>query len=467
MFKFISLLFLLLSVEVSSQIIFDKTEHNFGEINQGDQRYVDIYLKNTGKKNEFILSVRQPLEVVFIQKGAMITPDSSTVIRFQINQRKKGKFNYKIPVYTSDKQEPTIITLKGEMSESPEITNNFTACPNFGQSPAQGNPLDFQLIVETVDKETGEKLQQSTVAIIQNGNPVGKYKTGSGGRFTTQIPLGITYFYAVHDNYFPAELGTYVNFKRNLVVLELERKPETPKEEKQEDLVTETIKPDEPIADSIEIADIIETTTEEKNENLPPELSELDENNFDPEYFKPVNVVFVIDVSSSMRQEDRIELLKYSLNQLVEMLRPQDRIGLVSYATNTKVLLHPTSGANKEEINEIVKDLKASGLTAGGAGIKLGYKQARKNFIKDGNNQVIIITDGAFNRNSGDYKKNIEKYLKKGIKLSVVGIKSNERAEENMQEAAQLGEGRFIRIDRLADAQRELKQEIRLASFRK
>src|SRR5690554_1638674 len=73
------------------------------------------------------------------------------------------------------------------------------------------------------------------------------------------------------------------------------------------------------------------------------------------------------------------------------MLRPQDKIGLVSYASNAQVLLAPISGDRKEEITDEVKKLKASGLTAGGAGIKLGYKQARKNMIKDGQNHLIII----------------------------------------------------------------------------
>lgn len=458
------------------QISFDKTEHDFGDLYSGDQRFVDVYLKNNSDKVAFILSVDKPMEVFYIQKGAMIDPDSSTVIRFQVNKRSKGRFNYEIPVFTSDKNEPTLVSLKGSIKELPSNQNNFTACPNFGQSPAQGNPLDFKLIVETVDKETREKLGRSTVAIIQNGSPLGKWKTQMNGRFTTKIPLGITYFYATHTGYNPAELGQYVNFKQNKVTLELTKskeivadlpdvtEPELPEVEEEEQNETELSEP--------EAVDLEELIVENEIENthtlseVPPSFNELDKNNFDPSLFKPVNVVFVVDVSSSMRQADRLELLKYSMNQLVQMLRPQDKIGLVSYATNTQVLLKPTSGENKEEILEIIQDLKAKGLTAGGAGIKLGYKQAKRNFIKDGKNQVIIVTDGAFNRNSDNYKRYIKRFLRKDISLSVVGIKSNERSEESMREAAELGEGRFILIEKLADAQSHLKQEIRLAAFR-
>src|SRR5690554_5860097 len=159
----LSLFLVLLSTLSFTQIVFDKTKHDFGEINANDSRYVDIYLKNTTGKDAFILSVKKPIEVVYIQRSAFISPDSSSVIRFQINKKTKGKFSYTIPVYTSDKNEPTNITLKGEIVSLPDRTTNFTACPSFGQEPAQGNPLDFSLTVNTIDKETGEKLDNSKV----------------------------------------------------------------------------------------------------------------------------------------------------------------------------------------------------------------------------------------------------------------------------------------------------------------
>src|SRR5690554_1593731 len=472
---------LLFSTLGFTQIVFDKTKHDFGEINDNDSRFVDVYLKNNTGKDAFILSVKKPMEVVYIQRSAFISPDSSTVIRFQINKKTKGKFSYTIPVYTSDKNEPTNIVLTGKIETLPDNTSNFTACPSFGQAPAQGNPLDFMLTVQTIDKATGEQLGKSKVAILQNGSPLGKWETGSNGRLKIKIPLGITYFYASHPGYFPAEEGLYVNFKRNTVTLALTQKeipeePEVPVEIiEEEELIAEVeervIIIDETKPQEVDLSDIFEEPKEEEiveeDEFIPPAFKELDPNNFESTHFKPINVVFVIDVSSSMRQEDRIELLKYSLYQLVEMLRPQDKIGLVSYATNAQVLLAPISGDRKEEITDEVKQLKASGLTSGGAGIKMGYKQARKNMIKDGQNHLIIITDGAFNRNSGDYKKYIKKNLhKKNITMSVVGIKSNQKAEENMREAAELGNGRFILIEKLADAQTKLNQEIRLSAFK-
>ncbi len=506
--KFILTSIVLFSTVLSfSQIVFDKTEYDFGELNGNDPRYVDIYLKNKTGDDAFILSVKKPRDVVYIQKSAFIAADSTTVIRFHIDKRTTGRFSYTIPVFTSDKNDPTNVVLKGRIKSLPERENYLTACPSFGQAPATGNRMDFALTVETIDKATGEHLGKTKVAILQNGSVLGRWPTNSKGRMKIKIPLGISYFYGTHPGYFPAEKGMYVNFKRNHVVLALTKKPveefETvsedlsqnePKEaepEKLEELPEEIQKELPDVSSAIEervieidvdkpsnldINDIIvkaepvlEDATEEVEavDALPPAFTALDKNNFDADYFKPINVVFVIDVSGSMRQEGRLELLKYALEQLVNMLRPEDKIGLVAYASDAFVLMESTTGDQKKEIINRVKKLKASGYTDGGAGIKLGYKNVRKNEIPGGQNHLIVVTDGAFNRNSGNYKKIIEKNLQKqNTTMSVVGIKSNKKAEDNMREAAILGEGRFILIENLMDAQSKLKEEIRLSSFK-
>lgn len=525
----LTFLIICFSFLATAQVVFDKTEYDFGKIFAEDARYIDIHLKNKTGKEAYVLTVKRPDEIVYLIKGPLMSPDSSTVIRFQINKKTKGNFKYTIPVFTSDKNEATNIVLKGRIEEVAPQDNNFTACPNFNQSPAGGNPLDFMLTVKTIDKDTKEELGRSKVAILQNGRALGRWNTDRNGRLNIKLPLGISYFYATHEGYIPAELGEYVNFKNNLIVLELTKKkatppleevadntpikeseaevaekevkkPETavneerelvidegysppvqePKKEPKEEPKTEeeedfaetvvVVKKDEPRVIDIHEAvaeNFYPEEEEESKEILPPAFKELDKDNFDEAYFNSINVTFVIDVSASMNQYGRFDLLKYSLNELVEMLRPQDKVGLVAYASNAFVLMNTISGDQKDFINKEVEGLRVSGHTDGGAGIKLGYKQAWKNRLTNGQNHLIIITDGAFNRSSGDYKKFIEKNLKKkNITMSVVGILSNKRDEENLKEAAELGEGRFILIENLFDAQTKLKQEIRLSSFK-
>jgi Ca-activated chloride channel homolog len=489
------LLFLLgLGFFSSGQVKFDKTSHDFGDLYPENSRFIDIYLKNNGNKDAFILSVKKPQEVVYIQRGAMILPDSTQVIRIQVNPTKKGRFSYEIPVYTSDRNEPTIIKLTGNLKELPSRQDNsFTDCPNFNQKPGDGNPLDFKLTVVTIDKETKEPLANSEVKLIQNGRRIGIWQTNKQGKIIEKVPLGITYFYATHSGYYPAELGAYINFKRDYIVLELEREPfqvipepfvqETPPEELitliEEKPVREIILDDSDIVvedrNDSSIFERLKDIFRRKPVDLDttpvitpnyPDFAQLDPDNFDSELFAPINVVFIIDVSYSMNQADRMELMKFSLLQLTDMLRPQDRIALVSYATNAKVILPSISGKEKDRISEEVSKLTAQGSTAGGAGIKLGYKVARQNLLRDGTNHVIIITDGAFNVTSGDYKKEIRKNLGRGISFSVVSLKSAERDIENLQEAAEIGRGRLVRVDKLSDAEKNLKQEIRLTAFK-
>ena len=109
------------------------------------------------------------------------------------------------------------------------------------------------------------------------------------------------------------------------------------------------------------------------------------------------NIVFLIDVSGSMEDENKLPLVKSSIKLLIEQLREEDRVSMVVYAGNAGLVLPSTSGAQKQKIRDAVDRLEAGGSTAGGAGIQLAYKVARENFLKQGNNRVILCTDGDFN----------------------------------------------------------------------
>lgn len=456
-----------------SQMIFSTTKHDFGDLENYDNRFVDITITNKTPKQGYILSVRKPAEIVYIQNHALIEKDSSLTLRFQVNPREKGRFSYEIEIYTSDKGEATKLKLTGNLKNlAPQSGNSLTACPDFNSHPAGRKANNFEMQVITIDKITREELSQSSVTMLQNGRAIWESKTDKKGQITKDATIGLAYFYALHAGYFPSEKGAFVSNDRAQIIIELEKKPEPiivepPKQEEivivstpQPEVVPET--QNETTALELELEQ--ETTT--SSIELPPALEELDNENFDNSYFKPINIVFVLDVSSSMNQGEKIELMKYSLNQLSDMLRPQDRISIVTYATNTQVLLPTTHGDDKEKIQEEVNRLRANGMTAGGEGIKLGFKQADKGYLSDGVNHVVVITDGAFNRNSDDYKKYIKKYEKKGIKMSVVGVKNQEKDEQAMRDAANLGGGSYIPIFKLADAQKNLKQAVRVLTFR-
>jgi Ca-activated chloride channel family protein len=175
----------------------------------------------------------------------------------------------------------------------------------------------------------------------------------------------------------------------------------------------------------------------------------------------------VLDVSASMNNENRLDLMKLALIELMKYVRPQDKITVVSYGSNAQVLVPTTSGDKKDEIIDKVSKLKAGGMTAGGQGIKLGYKMAQFAYIPGGNNQIIVITDGAFNKDSQDYERTIKRNTPKGYVLSVVGIKNKPEDEAIMTAVASMGQGRFLGINNVFDAKTKLIDEIRQASYGK
>jgi Ca-activated chloride channel family protein len=482
---------LMLSASTHAQVQFNTENHQFGQLLSSSQRYVDISVKNIGSKPTLIFSVRKSKEVSSLISKKRIHEDSTSTIRLQVNPKKTGPFEYKIEVFTSDQNEPTIVTLSGDMVEYDASSNHlFTACPSFSSQPLSDNPQAFKLTIVTVDKVTKKELSQSSVTLIQKGIEVWTDRTDKKGEVKRDASLGISYFVAERVGYLPTEKGQYINFKRNLIVLELEQDtapdlskhlPESitelnKKSEVQEATVLVPVPENDQVIEKkskrdnqVLIPDKKETheliDSNDSHDNLPL-LSELEKDNFDSEHFKAINTVFVLDISSSMRQADKIELMKYSLIQLSKMLRPQDRFSIVSYASNSKVVLPSTQGDSTTIIQEAIQDLEARGFTSGSKGIKLGYETATLSTIQTGANHVIVITDGAFNQDSKGYLKHIKRYKRKGITLSVVGIKCKTKEEEELQKVAKLGGGRFARINKLSDAQQNLKQEIRRASFK-
>jgi Ca-activated chloride channel family protein len=174
------------------------------------------------------------------------------------------------------------------------------------------------------------------------------------------------------------------------------------------------------------------------------------------------NFVFLIDVSGSMNGPTRLDLVKSSLKLLVNNLREKDRVAIVVYASATGEVLPSTSGSNKQKIKEALENLKAGGSTAGGAGIQLAYKIARQNFIKGGNNRIILCTDGDFNvgvSSNDGLQKLIEEERKSGVFLSILGYGMGNYKDSKMQALAQAGNGNHAYIDNLQEANKVLVNE--------
>jgi len=173
----------------------------------------------------------------------------------------------------------------------------------------------------------------------------------------------------------------------------------------------------------------------------------------------PANLVFLVDVSGSMMSEDKLPLVQAGLKLLVKQLRPQDHVALVVYAGAAGLVLPPTPGNQKDVIIDAIARLQAGGSTAGGAGLRLAYSTARQYFKKEGNNRIILATDGDFNvGESSDQamEQLITEQRETGVFLTVLGCGRGNLRDSRMETLADKGNGNYSYLDNLDEAGRVL-----------
>jgi Ca-activated chloride channel family protein len=176
----------------------------------------------------------------------------------------------------------------------------------------------------------------------------------------------------------------------------------------------------------------------------------------------PANLVFLIDVSGSMDMPNRLPLLKSSFRGLVQNLRDKDSVAIVVYGGLVGTLLNTTSGAEKEKIFKVIDSLEPGGSTPGESGVKLAYSVARNHFIKNGNNRVVLATDGDFNvglKSEADLEDLIKEQSKSGIYLTCLGVGMGNYKDSKIQVLAQKGNGNFAYLDNYAEAEKVLMKE--------
>ncbi len=185
--------------------------------------------------------------------------------------------------------------------------------------------------------------------------------------------------------------------------------------------------------------------------------------NISTENLPSSNLVFLVDVSGSMDEPNKLPLLKSAFRMLVNELREKDRVTIVVYAGAAGVVLPPTPGNQKDKILDALEKLQAGGSTAGGEGIQLAYKLAKENFIKSGNNRVILATDGDFNvgiSSDAELVRLIEQKREQGVFLTVLGVGTGNLQDSRMEQLANKGNGNYAYIDNQLEAKKVLVKEI-------
>jgi len=467
---------LLFAQAIIGQITFLKQPYDYGLISSNNQ-YVDIPIKNTSDKKVFIFRAdvdAKKFQVHYSSKT--ILPDSTIYIRVMYQPTKKGSFSEKIPIHFSCYNEPKSIKITGFVEE---VKSSRIACPSFSQESIN-NDIAFQFKVKVIDQETKEPIDKATVLMIKNGLVAQNLETKRNGIASKKVDLGFYYFVTSKDGYITEEFPKYINKKDDFLVIKLRRDPtlkeETPKETEEEEIaVVETedttldeTEEQEEVILVLDNSEEIEQEEVKTEEEIPIEIPHIPTVEKYPEFplsqYKPNNIVFLIDVSASMKYTGKLDLLKASMIEMTQLLRDVDNITIVTYASSTIVAMETTSANNKDSIISTIEGLKAGGMTAGGKGLKMAYSKVCQSFIAHGNNEIIMATDGDFNSGKENVYKLAKKYNAKGVKISVIGIKNRKHNEENMKKLSTNGGGNYMKIDTFEDAKKRLIEEVKSSS---
>ena len=214
------------------------------------------------------------------------------------------------------------------------------------------------------------------------------------------------------------------------------------------------------IPDNSSASEVKEPTTVTATISI-PEAKDESKKELDEKLYKPNNIIFLVDVSSSMRDTSKLKVMQFALHHLIDNLRPIDKITFITYADTVKIIGDGFTGNQKEELHNLVDKLKAKGMTKGNKAILFSLDVAIKNYIPNGNNQIILATDGKFRFYPDDQKKFSLTKADKNIKLSTMAFGNDKDAMKNLKEIAEIGKGNFIHIKHKSKAREQLMDEIK------
>ena len=390
------------------------------------------------KTIEFTNTSDQRLAILLVDKGPNVKvnferkffqPGEKGIISVYYEARDVGEFNEEIRIFTNVDTDPHVVKLKGTCISIQECFPNI-------------NNLNLRNIM-VINKQTQAPVPLAVMTFIRNknaNNPV-NLKMDKNGKALEELPIGLYNVSGKANGFEPYDGEFFLPKTQPNVVIEL-----TPKQ---------VIK---------EIPPVIATSAVDPK-TLSVTSSELPEDKYAAN-----NIVLLLDVSSSMKSQGKFTLLQQSVNNLVMILRPIDYVSIITYASEAKVSLPGLPGNEKEKITAIVQELIPRGTTQGVKGLNMAYDLANRRFIKSGNNQIILATDGEFSdKGLTDeyYQKYISEYAQKGIKLSILGFGVNQVAIERMKKMAGSGAGTFILISSEKYVKNALIDEIKTMSFMK
>jgi hypothetical protein len=411
-----------------SALSLSKKEIDFGKISSIAYPAKTVEFTNTGNSKLAILLIEKSSNVKASFEKRFYQPGEKGIIYVYYDVRNLGQFEEDLLIYSNLDNTPQTLKIKGSCVSVQEC---FPNAKNFNLRN-----------VSVIDKITQAPVPLATLTFVYNHNnsKPAKIKMDREGKAVEEFPIGLYNIAGNVNGYEPYASELFVPKTMPSILIEL-----TPKNvisplinEKQSDVAVNT-----PSAQAMSV--------------------DLPENRFAAN-----NIILLLDVSTSMKSQKKFSLLQQSINNLVLVLRPIDNVTIITYASDAKVVLPSCPGNSKEKITGVVQDLVPSGTTQGVKGLNMAYELGLKQYIKEGNNQIILATDGEFSEKGikdDYYEKFINDYAQKGIKLSILGFGVNQTAIDRMKKMTTYGNGSYIHIDSEKFAKDVLIEEIRSKSM--
>jgi len=192
----------------------------------------------------------------------------------------------------------------------------------------------------------------------------------------------------------------------------------------------------------------------------------INKNELDKDLYKPNNIIFLVDVSSSMKDTSKLKVMQYALHYLIDALRETDKITFITYADSVRTLRNGISGTDKNDLHTVVDLLKAKGITKGKKAVLYSLDVALKNYIEEGNNQIMLATDGKFRFDPEDQQTYIIKQGIKHVTLTTIAFGEDKEAMKNLKEIAKIGNGNFIHIKNKLKGKDQLLEEVKRNSLK-
>lgn len=483
---YISLVFILLAhgQEVSS------TVQNFGNVKQWNNPVFEVSYTNTSGRSQLFLPIRYQPDIGVSFSKERLAPGESTIIQIKYYTEEFGRFSQDVAVFISTQNDPITFTLRGNIqSFHPDV---FTMCPRIDNSGLVSGP-GFNHTIKVIDADTKEPLTDYEIVIATKSSKETIQADKSTVILKREKP-GFYYIKVDKEEYEVSTIDKYINRNTNETVFALKREPNI-EEEPKEDLVamvpevpadirTETpveeYDADENGEDEDEEKDgeyfdwdnpnNEEIATEEPEEQdlgdepiaiaVPETIDTADftlDGTLNTSKYAYNHIIFLIDVSTSMRNADKLPLLQASMLQMIAVLRPEDQVSIITYSTEAVVAVSNVSGAQKTKLNEAISVLKARGQSYGQEGVDMAYDLAKEHFITDGNNEIILASDGFFNSKNFSEKKLYRQalYQRKmvNVRLSTIAFGNSTKALTFMETLARKGNGSFIRIQEGEDSE--------------